>query len=132
MSGTTRAGPPLSARLIELAREAGALTVLPAALRSGVGIQLLAGEFAVAASIAEEAEAVARATGNPVGPYGRLMLAAWRGQEAETRQLIAATTTQMVARGEGQWLTAAHWATAVLGQWPGPLRRGAGRGRTGQ
>jgi hypothetical protein len=42
------------------------------------------------------------------------MLAAWRGQEAETRQLIAATTPQMVARGEGQWLTAAHWATAVL------------------
>ena len=104
----------LSARLIELAREAGALTVLSAALRSGVGSQLLAGEFAVAASIAEEAEAVARATGNPAEPYGRLMLAAWRGQDAEARQLIAATTAQMMARGEGQWLTAAHWATAVL------------------
>jgi DNA-binding CsgD family transcriptional regulator len=104
----------LSARLIELAREAGALTVLSAALRSGVGSQLLAGEFAVAASIAEEAEAVARATGNPAEPYGRLILAAWRGQDAEARQLIAATTAQMVARGEGQWLTAAHWATAVL------------------
>ena len=104
----------LSARLIELAREAGALTVLSAALRSCVGSQLLAGEFAVAASIAEEAESVARATGNPAEPYGRLILAAWRGQEAEARQLIAATTAQMVARGEGQWLTAAHWATAVL------------------
>ena len=104
----------LSARLIELAREAGALTVLSAALRSGAGSQLLAGEFAVAASIAEEAESVARATGNPAEPYGRLILAAWRGQEAEARQLIAANTAQMVARGEGQWLTAAHWATAVL------------------
>jgi tetratricopeptide (TPR) repeat protein len=104
----------LSARLIELAREAGALTVLSAALRSGAGSQLLAGEFAVAASIAEEAEAVARAMGNPAEPYGRLMLAAWRGQDAEARQLIAATTAQMVARGEGQWLTAAHWAAAVL------------------
>ena len=104
----------LSARLMELAREAGALAVLPVALRLGAGIQLLAGEFAAAASIAAEAEAVARATGNPAGPYSRLMLAAWRGQEAETGQLIAATTPQMVARGEGQWLTAAHWATAVL------------------
>ena len=104
----------LSARLIELAREAGALAVLPVALRLGAGIQLLAGEFAAAASIAAEAEAVARATGNPAGPYSRLMLAAWRGQEAETGQLIAATTPQMVARGEGRWLTAAHWATAVL------------------
>ena len=104
----------LSARLMELAREAGALAVLPVALRLGAGIQLLAGEFAAAASIAAEAEAVARATGNPAGPYSRLMLAAWRGQEAETGQLIAATTPQMVARGEGRWLTAAHWATAVL------------------
>jgi tetratricopeptide (TPR) repeat protein len=105
----------LSARLVKLAREAGALAVLPVALRLGAGIQLLAGEFAAAASVAAEAEAVARATGSPVGPYGRLMLAAWRGQDAETRQLIAATTTQMTARGEGHWLIAAHWATAVLG-----------------
>ena len=105
----------LSARLVKLAREAGALAVLPVALRLGAGIQLLAGEFAAAASVVAEAEAVARATGSPVGPYGRLMLAAWRGQDAETRQLIAATTTQMTARGEGHWLTAAHWATAVLG-----------------
>jgi len=104
----------LSARLIKLARGAGALAVLPVALRLGAGIQLLAGEFAAATSIAAEAEAVGRATGNPVAPYGRLMLAAWKGREAETSQLIAATTTQMVARGEGQWLTAAHWATAVL------------------
>ncbi len=104
----------LSARLIGLAREAGALAVLPVALRSGVAGQLLAGEFVVAASIAEEAEAVARATDSPAGPYGPLMLAAWRGHEAETRRLIAAATARMVARGEGQWLTAAHWATAVL------------------
>ena len=104
----------LSARLMELAREAGALAVLPLALRLGAGIKLLAGEFAAAASIAAEAEAVARATGNPVAPYSRLILAAWKGQEAEASQLIAATTTQMVARGEGHWLTAAHWATAVL------------------
>ncbi|MGH7512897.1 MAG: helix-turn-helix transcriptional regulator [Gemmatimonadales bacterium] len=64
--------------------------------------------------MAEEAEAVAQATDNPVGPYGPLMLAAWQGREAETVQLIAATTGEMVARGEGQWLTAAAWATAVL------------------
>ena len=78
----------LSARLVKLAREAGALAVLPVALRLGAGIQLLAGEFAAAASVVTEAEAVARATGSPVGPYGRLMLAAWRGQDTETRQLI--------------------------------------------
>jgi DNA-binding CsgD family transcriptional regulator len=104
----------LSTRLIELARRAGALAVLPGALLQGVAIQLSAGEFAVAASMATEAETVARATGSPVGPYGPLALAAWSGREAEAGQLIVATTTEMAARGEGQWLTAAHWATAVL------------------
>ena len=103
-----------TARLIGLARHAGALRVLPAALLSGTALHLLTGEIAVATAMAAEAEAVAQATGNPVGPYGPLMLAAWQGREAEASQLIAATTTEMVARGEGQWLTAAAWATAVL------------------
>jgi DNA-binding CsgD family transcriptional regulator len=104
----------LSTRLIELAREAGALTVLPVALLLGVAIQLLTGKSAMAASLVHEAETVAQATGSPVGPYGPLLLAAWGGREGEARQLIATVTTQIVARGEGQWLTAAHWATAVL------------------
>jgi DNA-binding CsgD family transcriptional regulator len=104
----------LSARLIEMAREAGALTVLPVALLQGMMIQLLAGEFATAASMAQEAAAVAEATRNPQGPYGPLLLAAWRGWDAAAGQLVAAASTEMVARGEGQWLTAAHWATAIL------------------
>jgi DNA-binding CsgD family transcriptional regulator len=49
-----------------------------------------------------------------VGPYGPLLLAAWQGRETEVSQLIAATTMEMAARGEGRWLTAAHAATAVL------------------
>jgi DNA-binding CsgD family transcriptional regulator len=104
----------LTARLIGLARHAGALRVLPAALVSGVAVQLLAGKGAMAAAMAEEAEAVARATGNPTGPYGSLMLAAWQGGQAETFRLMAAATREMMARGEGQWLTAVAWATAVL------------------
>ena len=104
----------LSARLIESARETGALIMLPAALLAGMTIQLLAGDFATATSMAQQADAAALATGNPVGPYGALLLAAWRGREAEACQLITAATTEMVARGEGRWLTTAHWATAVL------------------
>ncbi len=104
----------LSARLIELAREAGALTALPAALLEGAAVRLAAGEPARAAAMVREAEDAARATGNPVGPYGALMLAAWGGREAEANQLITAVTPDMAARGEGQWLTAAAWATAVL------------------
>ena len=101
-------------RLIGLARHAGALSVLPGALQSGVAIELLAGEPAAAAAMAGEADVVAQATGNPVCPYGSLMLAAWGGREADAGQLMAAATVEMTARGEGRWLTAAAWATAVL------------------
>ena len=104
----------LSARLIEHARQAGALTVLPAALLTGVPIRLLAGELAMAVSTAEEAEAVGQATADPAGPCGRMVLTAWRGREAEASQVTATATREMVARGEGRWLTAAHWVTAVL------------------
>ena len=103
----------LSARLAEQSRQAGALTVLLVALLLGQTIQLVTGGFAAAAGMAGEAEAVAQATGNPAGPYGPLLLAAWAGEQAKVGELIAAATPQMVARGEGQWLTAAAWATAV-------------------
>jgi DNA-binding CsgD family transcriptional regulator/tetratricopeptide (TPR) repeat protein len=105
----------LSTRLIEHARQAGALTVLPAALLMGVPVRLLAGELAMATALAEEAEAVGRVTANPVGPYGHMVLTAWRGREAEAVQVTATAMREMAARGEGQWLTAAHWVTAVLG-----------------
>jgi DNA-binding CsgD family transcriptional regulator len=104
----------LSARLIELARQAGALTVLPAALLEGVAVRLAVGDPAMAASLTREAAAVARVTGNPVGSYGPLLLAAWAGGEAEATHLITATTPEMMACGEGQWVTTAAWATALL------------------
>jgi DNA-binding CsgD family transcriptional regulator len=104
----------LSARLVELARNAGALAALPIGLSLRFAIELFAGKFAVAESLAQEREAVNEITRSDVAPYGALLLAAWRGQEHETLRLIEAATEEIVARGEGQWLTAAHWATAVL------------------
>ena len=104
----------LSTSLVALARQAGALAALPEALLVGMGLQLLVGELATAAPMAEQAEAVARVTGSSLGPYGPLVLAAWRGRDSETSRLVAATTGAMVARGEGRWLTVAHWAVALL------------------
>jgi len=104
----------LSARLIDLARQAGALGVLPGALLEGAAVRLAVGEPLMAASLTREAESVARATGSPVGPYGPLLLAAWAGRETEATHLITAATPEMTARGEGQWLTTAAWATALL------------------
>jgi DNA-binding CsgD family transcriptional regulator len=104
----------LSARLIELARQAGALTALPDALHDGTVLRLVAGEIGMAAALAREAEVVAEATDNPSRPYGALLVAAWRGQEAEAVRLITADTTDPAAGGGEQRLTAISWATAVL------------------
>jgi DNA-binding CsgD family transcriptional regulator len=115
----------LSARLVELARDDGALTLLPTALSLRVGFTLFAGEFATVESLAEESEAVSEVTRSDLAPYGAavrlgssvragLWLAAWRGREHETSRLIEAVTKEIMARGEGQWLTATYWATAVL------------------
>ena len=103
----------LSGRLIESTRQAGALTVLPDALQDGIVLRLATGETAMATSMARQAESVAQATSNPLRPYGALLVAAWRGQEAEASRLIAGTTDSTVD-GDGQRLTATAWATAVL------------------
>ncbi len=104
----------LSARLIELARQAGSLTALPDALQDGTALGLATGETAIATAMAREAETVAEATANPLRPYGALLVAAWRGEEAEASRLIAADTADSTVHGDGQRLTATAWATAVL------------------
>ena len=103
----------LSARLVRLGRRAGALTALPDALQDATALLLATGETALAAAMAREAEAVAEATGHPLVPDGALLVAAWRGQEAEASRLIAVVTTDSAAHGDRPRLTNAAWATAA-------------------
>jgi DNA-binding CsgD family transcriptional regulator len=104
----------LSTRHVELARDAGALAVLPIALISRMGMHLVAGELAAVASLIEEVEAVTDATGSHLAPYGPLGLAAFRGREAEACELIETSMKEVVARGEGQGLALIDWTSAVL------------------
>jgi DNA-binding CsgD family transcriptional regulator len=104
----------LSARQIQLARDAGALTVLPLALNLRAGIRLFAGDFAAAETLSEEADAVSDALANPHVPHAPLFLAAWRGQRAETSRLTADVDRDATARGEGRTIGVAKYATAVL------------------
>jgi tetratricopeptide (TPR) repeat protein len=104
----------LSARQVQLARDAGALTVLPLALNLQAGIHLVAGEFAAAEAMGEEAHAVSDAIGNPGVPYLRLNLAAHRGQQEAISRLTAAGERDAVARGEGRVIAVGKYATAVL------------------
>jgi DNA-binding CsgD family transcriptional regulator len=104
----------LATRQVQLARDAGALAVLFIALRGRIGLHLHAGELAAAASLVEEVQAVAEATGSHFAPYDALALAVWRGREADAAALIEAGVKEVVARGEGMALAIIRWASAVL------------------
>jgi DNA-binding CsgD family transcriptional regulator len=104
----------LSARQVKLARDAGALTVLPLALNLQAGIHIFAGQFDAAEAFGEEAHAVSDAIANPDVPYARLNLAGWRGQQDETSRLTAAGDRDANARGEGRTIAVGKYATAVL------------------
>ncbi len=104
----------LSGRAVELARRLGALGVLPVALSYRAGVHLHAGEFAAAAALIGESDAIAAATGNASPRYTRLLLAAWRGEEAAAVKAIEAGVKDATAHGEGRALALARHVTAVL------------------
>jgi DNA-binding CsgD family transcriptional regulator len=105
----------LTAHHIRAAREAGMLAELPLALTTRVGVHLLAGEMQAAAELVEEADMLARATGDGIAPrYGALVLAAHRGREDELTRLVGPATDDFLARGEGLGIAATNWATALL------------------
>jgi DNA-binding CsgD family transcriptional regulator len=104
----------LAVRELRLVREAGALTVLPLALSANIVALIFAGELAVAGSLIDEVKIVTEATGSQLAPYGSLILAAWRGREAELTRLIDVTIEEVVPRGEGIGVSTAQWADALL------------------
>ena len=105
----------LTAHHIRAARKAGLLAEMPFALNTRVGVHLFAGDTQAAASLVEEADALARATADGIAPrYGALGLAAHRGHEDEVTRLVQAATDDFAARGEGLGITAINWVSSVL------------------
>ena len=104
----------LSARQLQVARDTGALSVLPIVLSTRAGVHLFAGELGVAAALVEELDAVTGATGSSIAPYAALGLVAFRGREDAAAALIETATKEVLGRGEGQGLTFVQWAAAVL------------------
>ena len=104
----------LAARQIQVARNLGALTMLPLALGTQAGVHLFAGELPAAASLIEESDAIAIATHGRINQYVPLPLAAFRGDEDEVKRLVQPSTKDFLDTGEGMGLTMAQWATAVL------------------
>ena len=104
----------LAGRAVEIARGLGALGVLPVALSYRAGVHVHAGEFAAAAALITESDAIADATGSAPLEYSHLMLAAWRGDEAAAVKAIEASVNGATERGEGRALAMASYVTAVL------------------
>ena len=104
----------LSARHVTLAREAGALTVLPQALDMHAASLVCAGDLAGGQALADEAEAIAEAVGSAPLADASLFLAGWRGDESAGLGRIAAAIDDAADRGEESTITIAEYAAAVL------------------
>ncbi len=99
----------ISARQVQLIRDAGALAELPLYL-SALGLaSAWMGDFAGAASNVAEADSVAAATGSHFAPYTLLRLRALQGREAE-----ASAAIEQAAAGGPSAALYAQWAAAVL------------------
>ncbi len=102
----------LTARHLDLARRTGAFWVLPAALTDRMVVELSSGRFGVATSLAAEADAVVEATGSRLAQRTSIMLANWRGVDAEAVALIEERQQEVLRRGEGLWVVANEWGSA--------------------
>ncbi len=100
----------LAARQVQLARDTGALVHLQFALSFLARSHMLAGELTAATLMLDEARLIAEATGNPALVNAPMILAAWRGDEAQASELIEATSEEAAAR---RW-TSNNYASAVL------------------
>jgi hypothetical protein len=77
----------IASGLSVVARERGALTVLPFALNYSAAHQIFAGKFDLAEQLVNEADHITTATGNvPIADFS-VLLAAWRGDRDKTYQL---------------------------------------------
>ncbi|GAB2574407.1 ATP-binding protein [Kribbella endophytica] len=104
----------LAVRAVEIGRGLGALGILPVALSYRAAVHLHAGEFTAASALISESDAIAAATGNEPLRYTRLLLAGWRGEEAEALAAIKAAAADADRRGEGRALALTRHVTAVL------------------
>jgi DNA-binding CsgD family transcriptional regulator len=99
---------------VRVARETGALSLLPNALNHLAAFEVHAGAFASASVLKDEVEAITRATGLAPMRYSAFKLAASRGDEATTQWITDHGLRNAEARGEGTALGLGSTLTALL------------------
>ena len=113
----------LSAQHVERAQRTGALSDLPVALNARAFPLLFFGDLKGAVTVVDELQAATEATGSNLAPYALLGVTAMRGDRDATLTLVDATVSEVRRRGEGNGVTVARWAEAVLHNGLGDYRR---------
>ena len=104
----------LSARHVQLARDAGALSVLPTALEVRAEFEIHAGELSSAAVLLEEADAISQATGSANSNEASMLLAAWRDNEGRAMERIEAALREATHKNYDEAISGTEYASAVL------------------
>jgi DNA-binding CsgD family transcriptional regulator len=104
----------LATRGVRVARDTGALNLLPNALNHLAALNVHSGAFATAAAQVAEVDAITQATGLPPLKLSTGILAAARGDQAQLRAFCDVPVRAAIARGEGSALGGSGWLTASL------------------
>ena len=112
----------LTTAQVRFARETGALVHLQFALNYLASAQTAMGELAAAARLMEEDHLIAEATGNPPVALAEMMIATWRGREAEAPRLIDAVSPGLRRKRPGPDGRLLRLRALGALQRPGPVR----------
>jgi DNA-binding CsgD family transcriptional regulator len=104
----------LATRGVRVARDTGALDLLPGMANYLAALNVHSGAFASAAALIDEVDAITQATGFAPLHYAALMLAASRGDRAEIQAISDNDLPGAMARGEGTALGLVSSLTALL------------------
>jgi DNA-binding CsgD family transcriptional regulator len=106
----------VSQRHLDLARKAGALSLLPVVLTNRAIFEIHRGNLTAAGSLIAEWQWLAEVSGSGprLTPMPEAWLAAMRGHDERAELLIRDTVNEASARGLGATLTMMHVARAVL------------------
>jgi DNA-binding CsgD family transcriptional regulator len=113
----------LASRGVRVARDTGALTLLPGMANFLAAFYVHSGEVDKTTGLMDEVTAITQATGIPPLNYSRLLLGAWRGDQAGMNAIADKVVPGARARGEGYTLGVWAWMRALMHN---------GRGRYGE
>jgi DNA-binding CsgD family transcriptional regulator len=112
----------LAARHVAVARDLGALTMLPTALTGLARVMTLEGDLDKAATLVAEADRIVEATGRNIVSWARPTLVAWRG-DADSMQSIDDLIASARAAGHGFAMKYGLWAGAIFHNGMGQYQR---------